>query len=780
MLTFSDSLFRLDTAHTTYLLCVTPHGHPEHLYYGRKLPPSQSADAVRRKNISMAGSTVLYDESDPTYCLDMLNLEWSGIGRGDFRYSPCEILMPDGSFACDFQMENHEIISGCVPMNSLPSAYSDKDEGRADTLRLDLRDKSNNVSLSLYYTVFEDADVITRRAVLKNHNAKSLVIRRLLSMMVDMPLEGYRLVTFDGGWIKEAQRHERPLAPGLYITSSTTGASSNRHNPGFLLASPETGETSGEVYGFNLIYSGNHISAVELDSFGSVRVATGINPHAFQWTLGQGESFETPEAVMTHSDGGFNGLSQRFHGFVKRHIVRGEWKDKERPVLLNTWEGHSFHFSERTLLRSARQAKKLGVELFVLDDGWFGKRDDDTSGLGDYTVNRKKLRHGLQGLSKQLRRMGLDFGLWVEPEMVNEDSDLYRTHPDWAVRLPGKAPTRGRHQLVLDLCNPEVRDYIVTQVGTTLDEAGVTYVKWDMNRHISEMYSPCLPEQGRFFHAYILGLYEVMGRIFMPRPHILFESCSSGGNRFDLGMLCYSPQIWASDNTDPIARLDIQGGLSYLYPQSTIGAHVSQAPHAQTLRNTPLSTRFHASCFGLLGYELDVKDLSRAERREIAAQIAFYKEHRKTLQYGIFSRIPQVKANKIQWQCVSQDGKTALTALFQTIAQPSESDDRLCVTGLPEGSSYTVRTRPQTLFLSRFGHLLKHVLPVTLRPHSMILHIANQFYALPDGTECYTACSEALASGIGLNQQFIGSYYNPKLRLLGDFGSQMYVAEQNP
>ncbi|MEZ4628485.1 MAG: alpha-galactosidase, partial [Eubacteriales bacterium] len=382
----------------------------------------------------------------------------------------------------------------------------------------------------------------------------------------------------------------------------------------------------------------------------------GIHPQSFEWTLASGERFETPEAVMTFSSDGFNGMSAHFHDFVNAHIVRGDWKGKERPVLINNWEACFFRFTRSKLLRLARQARRLGVELFVLDDGWFGKRNDDHAGLGDYAVNTKKLPRGMKSFADEIRSLGMMFGLWFEPEMVNPDSDLYRAHPEYAVTTPGRAPLYGRNQLVLDLCNPDVRDYIVNNVSKILDDASVDYVKWDMNRHISDACSPVLVNQGEFYHRYMMGLYDVLSRIFRPRPQILLESCSSGGNRFDLGMLCFSPQVWSSDDTDAIERLKIQEGLSYLYPLSAMGAHVSAAPNQQTLRQTPIATRFNVASFGCLGYELDLKHLTMLERKEVREQIAYYRAHRNTLQYGRFFRHDTPKTNKVYWQTVSQDG----------------------------------------------------------------------------------------------------------------------------
>lgn len=776
MIEENNGLFRLTTNETSYWFRVTAFGHLEHIHYGTKLH-DQDPEGLVLKRTALIGSSVVYDPTDPTYCLDSMCLEWSGIGRGDYRHSPAELRMPDGSFACDFVYRSHRVIKGTAEMETLPSAYSDSDD--CDTLELTFEDESNSVILLLYYTVFEQTDVITRRAVLKNNNEKPLVIRRLMSMMVDLPNKSYRLVTFDGGWIKEAHRHERPVAYGLYVNSSTTGASSNRHNPGFLLAEPGTTETHGGIYGFNLVYSGNHYGTVELSNHDITRVQLGINPHCFEWTLNQGEQFETPEAVMTYSGGGYNGLGSHFHDFVNNHIVRGDWKGKERPVLINNWEAHFFKFNQSKLLRLARQAKRLGVELFVLDDGWFGARNDDFTGLGDYWVNKKKLPQGLPRFADKIRKKGMAFGLWVEPEMVNENSELFRTHPEYAVRTPGKAPALGRNQLVLDLCNPDVRDYIVESVGRILDEANISYVKWDMNRHISDAFSPLLANQGEFFHRYILGLYDVLTRIFRLRPHILLESCASGGNRFDLGMLCFSPQVWTSDDTDPIERLKIQGGLSCLYPLSTMGAHVSEAPHQQTLRRTPLTTRFNVACFGCLGYEMDLKYLTRVERKEIKEQIAFYKTHRRTFQYGRFAQLPAQKSNKVHWQCTAADGSEAIAGFFQTQAAASEGGDFLPLTGLDPDARYTVSTRPQSLFIKRFGELVKHILPVSLNPDGVVLRTVGRFYRLTDCVERYEACGDMLNAGIRLNNQFVGSYYNEHTRLLGDFGSNLYVVKKS-
>jgi alpha-galactosidase len=415
--------------------------------------------------------------------------------------------------------------------------------------------------------------------------------------------------------------------------------------------------------------------------------------------------------------------------------------------------------------------------MFVLDDGWFGKRNNDFAGLGDWVENRKKLPGGIKYIANAVNKMGMKFGLWFEPECVNPDSDLYRAHPDWAISIEGRTITLGRNQMVLDLTRKEVRDYIVDSVDKVLCNANIEYVKWDYNRHISDMYSSSLKQQGEFFHRYIMGLYEVLGRVFREKhPNILFESCSSGGNRFDLGMLCYSPQIWTSDNTDPIERLDIQGGIYNFYPQSTVSAHVSMAPHAQTLRDTPIQTRFNVAAFGVLGYELDFRELTHAERQQVKEQIAFYKAHRRTFQYGQLKKVKNKRSDEITWQISSND--ETMAAIYQKYKTACPGRDRLNVTGLEPDTIYSVESRDQHLRISRFGGLIKHIVPIQLRGDGFILRTVNKYFAMKDGKENYVASGAALSEGINLAMQYEGSGYDPGLRILGDFGSSLYVIKE--
>ncbi|MBR5490771.1 MAG: alpha-galactosidase [Oscillospiraceae bacterium] len=770
-----NGLFRLDTENSSYWLRVSPFGHLEHIHFGGKLACGYAAPLALKRTVPY-GSAVLYSEDDPTYCLDTLCLEWSGLGKGDYRNCPCEVKMPDGSFVSDFVYKAHEITEGCVAMECLPSAYADADCEGVETLRIDMEDSLFPISLSLYYTVFPASNVISRRSVIKNNAEKAISLRKFMSMTMDMNVGSLEMHTFDGGWIREAHHNVRNVEAGMYVNSSNVGASSNRHNPGFLLSERGAGEDRGKVWGFNLVYSGSHYGAVEKAMTDTIRVMLGINPSCFDWTLAPGESFEAPEAVMSYCAEGFNGLRRNFHDFVNGNIVRGSWKKLERPVLANNWEAHFFRFTHGKLIRLARKAKKLGVELFVLDDGWFGKRDNDHAGLGDYSTNLKKLPRGVEGVAKAVRRLGMDFGLWFEPEMVNEDSDLYRAHPDWAIKVPGRQPAKGRNQLVLDLTRAEVRDYIVENVGRVMDSTGLKYVKWDYNRHISDAFSPTLDNQGEFHHRYILGLYDVLSRIFRPRPHVLLESCSSGGNRFDLGMLCFSPQIWASDDTDPIERLDIQGGLSYLYPQSTWGSHIASTPSQQTLRSTPLSTRFNVAAFGCFGLELDLKYLSRAERQELCSQIAYYKKHRRTFQYGQFTRRSGSRQGTEVWQVAL--GDESICAHFQRGCSASPAGDIMPISSLHKDKRYKVKSREQNVYLKSFGELIKHLLPFSLNPEGFIFRTANSLVNLVDGIEEYEVGGDMLMEGLRLENQFLGTGYHPNIRVLGDFGSSMYTIEE--
>ena len=754
MITCENGVFHLRGEDYSCLFRLTKHGQLEQLHFGAPVTGGD-VQALACKSGLGWGSSVAYDRDNT--CLDVLPFAWSGSGRGDYREPPVEIHIDGVPSATDFRYVSHRVVEGGIPITcGLPQAMEPR-----QTLEITM-EHPGGIGLKLYWTLFDR--VMTRRAVLENRGEGRVTVCKLMSFCIDLP-GSFVMTTFDGAWIAEMRRHTVPVGPARVVHESTTGASSNRHQPGFLLSEPDAGEDHGRVYGFNLIYSGNHYASAQRSFQGLTRVMQGISPDHFSREIAPGETFETPEAVMCWSDQGFGGVSERMHGFVNRHIVPKQWQYKSRPVLYNSWEGCMFDFSEHRLVDLAKRAKKLGCELFVLDDGWFGARNDDTAGLGDYDVNRKKLPGGMKGLADKINGLGLEFGLWFEPEAVNPDSSLYRAHPDWAL-TDGLPDVYGRNELLLDLTKPEVREYIVASVSGVLDSANITYVKWDMNRH-----SVALGDRA---HRYILGLYDVLRRIFTPRPHILLESCSSGGNRFDLGMLCFSPQIWCSDDTDPIERLDIQNGLSYLYPQSTFGAHVSASPHAQTLRGTPLSTRGNVSFFGCLGYELDLKHLLPTEEAEIREQIRFYKAYREVFQFGSFRRLRAPEG--MAWQ-VSGKG-VHLAGLFHRLIPAAPGYELLRLKGLEEETRYRLESRPQTVRVGQFGSLVKHIAPVPLNPNGIVLRTADRHYALPDGQMCFTASGAALCSGVMLNARFSGTGYDKDIRVQGDFGSNVYVVKQ--
>lgn len=748
MITEENGVFHIRTETYSYLFKINAYGLAEHLHFGTPVKTRDAGALSCRPGLGW-GASILLDAKDTASCPDVLPLEWSGSGRGDYRESPLELA---GETA-DFRYTGYKIHEGGVSMAcGLPQAHDAR-----ETLEITL--SQPGAELTLFYTAFPTA--IVRRTVLTNTGDKPLRLNKLMSSCVDLP-GSYTMATFNGGWIAEMRRCDTPVGTSKVVNESLTGSSSNRHNPGFLLYEPGATEDAGNVYGFNLIYSGNHYAAAQQSLQGLTRVMQGINDSNFSRELPPGECFETPEAVLCHSGKGFGGLSANMHAFVTDHIIPPHWRGRPRPVLYNSWEGCTFDFSQRRLLSLANRTKALGCELFVLDDGWFAGRDNDHAGLGDYTVNRKKLPEGLEGLSRHLKDRGLSFGLWFEPESVNPDSDLYRAHPDWAL-TDGFQPVLGRNQLLLDLTRPEVRDYIVENVSRILDSTGISYVKWDMNRHSVAL--------GAKAHDFVLGLYDVLRRIFAPRPDVLLESCSSGGNRFDLGMLCFSPQIWASDNTDPIERLTIQNGISYLYPQSTVGAHVSAAPHAQTLRNTPLNTRGNVAFFGCLGYELDLRTLLPVEIKEIQGQIAFYKRYREVFQFGTFRR------TELGWQV--SDGKVTLAGVFHRLVNAAPGYERLRVKSLKPETDYRVTSLAQAIRVGQFGNLLKHVAPVNVNPNGALLRIADRHITLPGKPETLTASGAALAAGIMLSPLFRGTGYAPEQRTQGDFGSDVYLIEES-
>lgn len=800
---FEGNRFLLSTPKTTYMFAVLPTGQLEHIYYGAhvEVPEGSEAgtfEALSEKHAFAPGNTNVYDQEHMAYSLEDVRLEMSAIGKSDIREPFVCVRHADGSSTSDFIFESAKVEKGSLQRKELPTAYDEK--GNAETLYITMKDSAYDMEIQLSYTVYEDADVITRSAVIKNNASEAVCLERLMSLQMDFDYKGYVLSSFHGAWAREMQRNTCMINGGKHVVSSMTGTTSSRSNPFIMLHNANTTEDAGEVYAFNLVYSGNHYESVEVSAFGKTRVTTGINPQTFCYKLEPGESFEAPEAVMTYSKDGFNGMSKSMHRFVREHIVRGEWKHKNRPILLNSWEAAYFDINESKLVKLAKAGAELGMELFVMDDGWFGERNDDSSSLGDWDVNTKKLPHGLKGLAEKINNAGMDFGIWVEPEMVNVKSKLYEAHPEWVIEIPGKAHTEGRNQRILDLGNPEVQEFIIGKMSEVFSSANISYVKWDMNRIFSDYYSQYLPadRQGEVAHRYVCGLYRCMKELTEKFPHILFEGCSAGGNRFDLGILSYFPQIWASDDTDALCRTSIQTGYSYGYPMSTVTAHVSACPNHQTLRVTPLETRFNVAAFGVLGYECNLVDMKKEELAQIKAQVELYKQWREVLQWGDFYRgrgfssMPGTGAeisggastgtdssNISEWTCVSEDGSRAVGFMMQKLVVPNSPFHSYFPRGLEDDKLYHFYNRILKYDVRNFGDLVNTASPIHIKPDSIMLDIVAKFVKMDGETEDFTCSGAALMNGgAHLKQAFGATGYNNEVRYFQDFGSRIYFMEK--
>ena len=795
--------FILDTKNTTYCFRVTDTGHLEHLYWGKTITIDDESDArcMFRKSEFGAGNTVEYDHEHLGFTLEDTPLEFGTLGKGDLKEPLIDVSCDNGNTTLDLLYESHEIIPGVVSPDTMPGAYVYTGDDKCDaidvtTLKITLLDKEASLRLDLYYCAFSDCDVITRRCVLHNDGDKDVVVNRLLSMSLDLFGSGYVVSSFTGAWAREMTKHDMPLLAGKYVIESRCGTTSNRANPFFMVSMPNTGEDMGECYAFNLIYSSDHYEACEVGVYNSTRIVTGINPESFRWTLEPKGSLESPEAVMTYSNAGFNMISHRMHKFIKKHIVRGKWANKMRPILINNWEATYFDLNEKKLLNLAKKAKELGIELFVMDDGWFGNRNDDSSSLGDWEVNKEKLPAGLKGLADKINKLGLDFGIWVEPEMISVESSLYKKHPDWAIDVPMRSHSEGRNQRILDLANKEVCDFIIEKMSKVFSSANISYVKWDMNRVFSDVYSRALePEkQGEMKHRYVMGLYSIMGELTKRFPDILFEGCASGGNRFDLGILSYFPQIWASDNTDAICRAKIMKGYSYGYPQSVIGAHVSNCPNHQTLRNSPLMTRFNVSAFGLLGYELNVCDLPHEQLDEIKEQINIYKKYRKTLQFGDLYRTDNANLaarysngtyntdeNIYQFTVVSPDKKEAITSVIQVLAYANTKDLWIKIPGLKDELIYRFSNEKSWHNIMEFGDLVNTASPIHIKQGSLMHRAVAKFVKMPGESEEYiTYGSVYKNAGVKLSQGFCATGYSEQVRYFPDFASRIYFINALP
>lgn len=774
----SEKNFILSTKNTSYVFKVNKENVLEHMHYAGPvtLPKAEDDDtfrALEEKISHMKGNTIMYTKDSLFQPEDAL-LEVSSVGKGDYREPFVEIVYEDGSRTSDFVYKSHEILCKPVYPEGLPSAYAEK-EGQMEQLLVTLCEKTKGVELDLYYSVFPWCDVITRRAVLRNTKEESIRVERLLSLQLDLDDTDYKITTFGGAWAREMHRHDVNLEHGKFVNSTTVGVSSNRSNPFVMLTDKNTSETAGEGYGFNLVYSGNHYEAADVNAFFKTRFVSGINPEGFEWILKKGESFYSPEAVMTFSKEGYRGISLNMQHFVREHIVRGAYKNKLRPILLNSWEAAYFNINEARLVSLAKKAKEAGIELFVMDDGWFKGRNDDHSSLGDWVVDSKKLPKGVESLAKKIHELGLDFGIWVEPEMVNEDSDLYRAHPEYAMDIPGRENSLGRNQMILDFTNPKVVEYVKNAMRAVFSIEGVNYVKWDMNRTFSDVFSKVLEpqRQGETLHRYYLGLYDVMSTLTKEFPDILFEGCSSGGNRFDLGILSYFPQIWGSDDTDAYERTAIQTGYSYGYPMSTVSAHVSACPNHQTLRETPIETRFNIASFGVFGYEINLNEVSSKEFEKIKGQVEAYKEWREVFFYGDFYRVADD-----QWMVVSKDAKKAVTVVWTDRVVPNSFYKKIRTAGLLEDTYYHVYNVQLKINLKEFGDLINQVAPVHIKKDSFVHNTISRFYQMKGEVEDYIVTGQTLNNaGIKLTQAFGGTGYNDDTRLFKDYASRMYFIE---
>ena len=656
-------LFTLHTQNTTYQMKADSLGTFLHVYYGERTDSSDKSYAICFKNRGFSGNPYEMGRDYKDYSLDVLPQEYSCYGTGDYRISALKVQNSDGSLAAALRFKEYSVSKGKYAIPGLPAVYAEEKE--ADTLEVVLEDSSSKVEVHLLYGVLEANDIITRAVKILNKGNDRIVLQKADSMNLDWINGEYEWMTFYGGHVMERNAQRSELDHGIHSIGSVRGTSSHHYNPFVIVSDKNTDEEKGGCYGFSFLYSGEFLMEAEKDQVNQTRLICGIHPDNFAWNLQPGEQFDTPEVMMTYSAEGFGTLSRNLHKTIRQNICRGEWKEKHRPVLINNWEATYFNFTGEQLVTIAKNAAELGVELLVLDDGWFGKRDDDNSGLGDWFPNEKKLGCTLKELAEKIVECGMMFGIWFEPEGISEDSDLYRNHPEWAVAIPGRMPNLSRNQLILDFSREDVQDYIIGRMSAIFEETPISYVKWDFNRSICDKYSMALDasSQGEFAHRYVLGLYRVLETLTMKFPHILFEGCSGGGGRFDAGMLYYTPQIWCSDNTDAIARLKIQYGTSFGYPVSTMGAHVSAVPNHQTQRITPFSTRSCVAMAGTFGYELDVTKLSEEEKAKVRQQIGRFKDYYDLIQYGEYYRLqaPSDKQCTI-WEMADSEGREALVS----------------------------------------------------------------------------------------------------------------------
>ena len=672
-----NKYFYLHNGAVAYLFGLLPNHQLEHLYYGEDLGELSKNDLEYMSlHPNKASGTVKYSKKIKNFTLADRMQEFPTYGTSDFREGAVSIENEGAYLYPDFKYDHFEITTGKKRNLDFPTSYGNDSEN----LIVSLIDTDHQLELQLSYSIFENLSAIVRKATIINHGKQEVKLTNLQSTVLDLPNDSYDFLQLSGAWTKERHITTRPLTQGITKIESLRGASSHQENPFIALVDKNVTNDSGNIYASNLIYSGNFISQVEVDEWGQSRLMTGINPATFKWKLAPNQDFSTPEAVLFYSKQGFNGLMKQTHNFVKKHIIDQKWQQRDRLIVINNWEATYFDFNEEKLLKLAAQANQLGIECFVLDDGWFGKRDSDNSSLGNWTVDKRKFPQGLDHFSAQVHKMGMKFGLWFEPEMVSADTELYNMHPDWVVRHPYKRYSVGRRQYVLDFANPAVVDNIYQQMAKIIEDAQVDYIKWDMNRNITEAYSPYLYSsnhpQGEFFHRYIQGVYKLYAKLLTSFPDLLIEGCASGGGRFDLGILYYSPQIWPSDDSDAVERLDIMSGTLLAYPLSTFSNHVSAVPNDQVKRITSLKFRQNVACFGPLGYELDLGKLSTEEKNQIKNWIRWYKENRKLLVNGTFDQLLKFDPSQNTYAWSVSNSNKQIVGFYRKLARPNETLDQ--------------------------------------------------------------------------------------------------------
>lgn len=681
--------FHLHTKETSYLMEILENKHLVHGYWGKRIHSEGLDHFIDLYEVS--SFSPYPNRENKKISFDTLPREYPDYGRSDYESPAIEIRSELSSHIIEPNYVSHNIIKGKPALEGLPATYC-LDEDIAETLIIRLEDSLLRLVIELHYTVFEEYDVITRHALVRNEGEQSILLNKIMSSNVDLFQDrNFELINLYGSWAGERSVSRIPIGRSAHVVDSKRGASSHEQNPFIAIARPDTTDFNGEVYSMNLVYSGSFASEVSVNAYGKTRMQMGINPIDFQWNLEPGDSFTAPETVMVYSDKGLNGMSSIYHRLYRERLCHGEWQYKERPILINNWEATYFDFDENKIKNLIDESSRLGMELFVLDDGWFGKRNSDTCSLGDWFVNKEKLSGGLETLSDYAHKKGMMFGLWFEPEMISPVSELYKAHEDWCLHVKNRSRSESRSQLILDLGREDVRDYLLETISAVLNSTQIDYVKWDMNRNMTEVGSAVLPldRQKETSHRYMLGLYELLEKLTSAFPHILFESCSGGGGRFDPGMLYYMPQTWTSDNSDGHERLKIQWGTSYVYPPVSMGAHVSEVPNHQVQRNTPFHTRGNVAMSANLGYELDITKSSPADKDLVKQQIVQYKSIRETVQFGDFYRLlSPYEDDRTAWMIVSKDKNQVVVCYFNQLAKNHITVGRLKLKQLDPDAIY--------------------------------------------------------------------------------------------